>query len=216
MSARGDVVLVRRDRDGALELRVNGVFVMDTAETSSERLLARTALDWLAERRGGAQVLIGGLGLGFTLQEVLGDRRVGSVVVAEIEPDLVAWHRDGLVEATAGATHDPRVRVIVGDVRDIVAAQASMSVDLVLLDVDNGPGFLVYDDNAALYQIEFLTGCHRVTRVGGVSAVWSSDESDQLKRSMSAVFGQSRHVPIPVQLGTRESTYHVYLGRRLP
>ncbi|MBA2444635.1 MAG: hypothetical protein H0V49_04815, partial [Nocardioidaceae bacterium] len=101
-SPRGELTLSRRD-DGSLTLRVNGVFVMDTAETSTERLLARRTIDALASRRRadkstGYRVLIGGLGLGFTSHELLLDSRVDCIVVAEIEPDLVQWHRQGLID----------------------------------------------------------------------------------------------------------------------
>ena len=94
--------------DGALELRVNGVFVMDDRETSSEELLASAAL---ASVRRPDRVLVGGLGLGYTVRALLADARLGSVIVAEIEPDLVAWMRSGLVPSVLD---DPRVSVEVG------------------------------------------------------------------------------------------------------
>ena len=99
LSPRGEVVLrERRDPDdgspGVLELRVNGVFVMDTRETSSERGLATAALAEVEDPRA---VLVGGLGLGYTAHEVLADRRVERLVVVEIEEDLVRWMRDGTV-----------------------------------------------------------------------------------------------------------------------
>ena len=102
-SGRGEVVLRRRAEDGALELRVNGVFVMDDRETSTERLLARTTVEALTSSPGDTEswrVVVGGLGLGYTLAELLTDARVASVLVAEIEPHLVGWHRDGLVPSS--------------------------------------------------------------------------------------------------------------------
>ena len=84
MSERGEVVLRRREHDGALELRVNGVFVMDTIETSSERELARATLAAVDPATDALEVLVGGLGLGFTLAEVLTDPRVARVLVVEI------------------------------------------------------------------------------------------------------------------------------------
>src|SRR4051812_30719588 len=99
-SDRGEVVLRRRyDPDAPeapvdLELRVNGVFVMDTLETTTETELARAALQQVDSPRC---VLLGGLGLGFTVREVLADHRVEHVVVAEIEDALVQWFRDGTI-----------------------------------------------------------------------------------------------------------------------
>ncbi len=116
MCERGELVLRRRE-GGALELRVNGVFVMDDAETSSEELLASAALDAVLRP---ARVLVGGLGLGYTVRALLADARVESVLVAEIEPAVVQWMRDGLVPSVLD---DARVRVEVGDVRDVVLAQ---------------------------------------------------------------------------------------------
>lgn len=216
-SERGEVVLRRRERDGALELRVNGVFVMDTAETSAEWLLARAALD--AARAGRAsrlRVLIGGLGLGFTLAEALRDERVIDVIVAEIEPALVEWHRRGLVPDTADALLDSRVRVEVGDVADVVAAQPAGTLDVILLDIDNVPGHLVYDANAAVYRTAFLTTCREVMRVGGVTAIWSAGSSTSLREAFGQVFGHCQELTVPVRLGRRETSYHLFMGRRLP
>ena len=107
-SERGELVLRQRtEPDGSttLELRANGVFVMDTRETSSERALAREAL---ARHEAPGSVLVGGLGLGFTLAEVLADPRVRRVVVAEIEPALVGWLRDGTVPHGPGLARRPQ------------------------------------------------------------------------------------------------------------
>jgi spermidine synthase len=95
----------------------------------------------------------------------------------------------------------------------VVASQAAASLDLVLLDVDNGPGYLVYDDNASLYRTEFLKTCHDRTRPGGVVAVWSSAQAAELVDVMRAVFGECEELTVPVLLGTRETTYHVLTGR---
>ena len=119
-SERGELVLRQRtEPDGSttLELRANGVFVMDTRETSSERALAREAL---ARHEAPGSVLVGGLGLGFTLAEVLADPRVRRVVVAEIEPALVGWLRDGTVPHGPALLADPRVEVRVADVADVI------------------------------------------------------------------------------------------------
>ena len=105
-------MLRRRAYDGALELRVNGVFVMDTRETGTERLLAELSLADLPANRG-LKVLVGGLGLGFTLAAVLRDERVGTVIVAEIEPSLVGWHEQGIVPGSG--IGDQRVEVVTGD-----------------------------------------------------------------------------------------------------
>lgn len=218
-SPRGELVLRERDTDGAVELRVNGVFVMDDSETSSERALARAALAALPDDppRGlpdGISVLVGGLGLGFTLREVLADERVRRVVVAEIEPDLVAWHRAGLVQprGLGSGLEDPRTELAVGDVRDIVRDTPAHSVDVLLLDVDNGPGYLVYDDNAALYGEAFTVECRDRLRPGGILAVWSAAPAPTLLTLFERVFESAADHPIPVLLGERHTTYHLVVG----
>ena len=102
-------------------------------------------------------MLIGGLGLGFTLQRVLADPRVEKVAVVEIEEALIRWMRDGTVPHGPEILADQRVRIVNADIA-MAVAEASSRFDLVLLDVDNGPGYLVHDANAGLYEEDFLHG----------------------------------------------------------
>jgi spermidine synthase len=208
-SERGELVL-RRRTDGALELRANGVFVMDTVETSTERALATRAL---ALHAGPATVLIGGLGLGFTLAAVLEDERIDRVTVAEIEPALVGWMYAGTVPG-AQMLADPRVTVAVGDVAAVLRDSQPSAYDLVLLDVDNGPGYLVHDANAGLYRAPALEQAKRATRPGGTVVLWSAAEAPELETTMEAVFGRwrSEAVPYEVDLQGRAETYWLYAG----
>ena len=201
VSERGEVTLRRRD-DGALELRVNGVFVMDDRETRSEELLAAAAL---AHAPG--TLLVGGLGLGYTVRALLADPRVRRVVVAEIEPALVEWMRAGTIPSVLT---DSRVDVRTGDVREVVRNTENATFDAILLDVDNGPDYLVYDENAAVYRPGFLAECRRVLRPGGVLTVWSSTTSQALYDALGTVFGTCTQTPVPVDLQGRGETYHVY------
>ncbi|GAA4618449.1 spermidine synthase [Saccharopolyspora hordei] len=209
-SERGELVLLRRG--DAVELRVNGVFVMDTAHTGTERELAAATLR--AVEGTDLRVLVGGLGLGFTLQEVLADPRVREAHVVEIEPDLLDWHRAGLVPQTAGVLRDDRVRCHVGDVAEVITAQPAGSVDVLLLDVDNGPGYLVLDANAAIYRAGFLARCAEKLSDGGTLAIWSADTSPELRAALEEVFGGCEERAIPVRLGRRETTYHLFLAVR--
>jgi spermidine synthase len=186
---RGDVVLRRRTSGTApevLELRVNGVFVMDTLETTSEIELAAQALDLVDQP---ASVLIGGLGLGFTLQRVLADPRVERAVVVEIEEPLVRWMRDGTVPHGPALLADSRATVVNADIT-MAIAEARSTYDLVLLDVDNGPGYLVHDGNEAVYEEPFLRRCHDVLGPGGVLVVWSAAAAPDLVEAMREVFGE--------------------------
>ncbi|MFT4262002.1 MAG: hypothetical protein QM572_01345 [Nocardioides sp.] len=209
-STRGELVLSQRD-DGSLELRANGVFVMDTVETSTERALATRALALHHDPR---EVLVGGLGLGFTLEAILADDRVGRVTVVEIEPALVDWMRDGTIPFGPPVMADPRVLVQVADVTHLLRVAGPSAYDLVLLDVDNGPGYLVHDANADLYRSPTLHEAKRVTRAGGVVVVWSAAEAPELQRTMETVFGRWRTevVALPVDLQGRPESYWLYVG----
>lgn len=213
-SSRGEVVLRRRSAGAAggpeevLELRANGVFVMDTAETSSEEAMAAEALRLVPHPR---RVLVGGLGLGFTLQRVLADARVAEVSVVEIEEALVGWLRDGTVPHGPDLLGDPRVSVVVGDLADSLPSP-SEPVDLLLLDVDNGPGHLVHDANAALYRPDFLARCRGALTEAGLLVVWAADRSPALAADLERLFPYAEERACPVRLQGREEDYYLYLA----
>ncbi len=212
-SARGELVLRERRTEGApsvLELRANGVFVMDTLEVSTERALATAALDLLDEP---SHVVVGGLGLGFTMHEVLADSRVEKCAVVEIEQALVDWMRDGTVPHGPGLLADERVTVVVADIAVALAEAAPASYDLVLLDVDNGPGYLVHAANEALYHRPFLERVHAALRPGGVLVVWSAAEEPDLEDTLRAVFGTAEARPHDVRLQERDEQYWLYVAR---
>jgi spermidine synthase len=215
-SERGELVLRRRGDahgGGTLELRANGVFVMDTAETTSERELARRSLALVDEPR---HVLVGGLGLGFTLVEVLADDRVERVTVVEIEPALLGWLRDGTVPHGPALLADPRVEVLVADVAVVVSGADEASYDVVLLDVDNGPGYLVHDANAALYAPAWLRAVRRALTPHGACVVWSMNRSDELDRALADVFGHAEAMSYDVRLQARDERYWLHLAHRGP
>ena len=193
-----DEVVVRRRDDGALELRVNGVFVMDDVETTSERRLAEVVLD-----RGARDVLVGGLGLGFTVRALLEDADVRMVLVAELHPDVIA----------ATTVDDFRLEVVIGDVRDLVTEQPPGLWDAVLLDVDNGPDSLVHAANAAVYGDAFVAECARILRPGGTLAIWSMADSATLRATLAAHFVEVAAESVPVQLQGRAEEYWILSGR---
>ena len=212
-SGRGELVLRQRRDQGApavLELRANGVFVMDSAETASEVALATAALELVEDPR---DVLVGGLGLGFTMQAVLTDPRVERCSVVEIEQALVDWMRNGTVPHGQTLLADIRANVVVADISLALAEAREASYDLVLLDVDNGPGYLVHQANAALYDTPFLGLIRRIIRAGGALAIWSAEESRELETNLRTVFGAVEARSCAVALQGREETYWLYVAR---
>lgn len=212
-TARGELVLRERRADNAptsLELRANGVFVMDTLEVGSEQALAEVALAQVEQPRA---VVVAGLGLGFTMHAVLADQRVEKVAVVEIEQALVDWMRAGTIPHGPALLADERVTVVVADIGEAMAEARPASYDLILLDVDNGPGYLVHDVNAALYEQPFLEAAARALRPGGALAIWSAAEAPVLGRTMDSVFGNVEATPYEVLLQDRDEQYWLYAAR---
>jgi spermidine synthase len=211
-SPRGELVLRRRSEDraaGTLELRVNGVFVMDTRETTSEIELAALALDLVEHPR---EVVVGGLGLGFTAQRVLADPRVEKVMVVEIEEALIGWMRDGTVPHGPALLADKRLHLVNADIV-MAIEEATSTYDLVLLDVDNGPGYLVHESNAGVYEQDVLAAIRRMLNLGGVLAIWSANPAPGLQATMERVFGSCTEHRYDVLLQERPEEYLLYVSR---
>lgn len=205
----GEVVLTRRGT--VLELVVDGVFAMDTSHTATEEALASLALARLSG--DGLRVLVGGLGLGFTTSTLLADPRIGRLEVIELHPALVDWVKRGLIPSAEGILDDPRLIVHIGDIVDTVPALPRGGLDALLLDVDNGPGFLTHPSNTAVYAAPFLVAAARALRRGGVLGVWSADPAPDLAVGLERACGECEEVLLDVTRDGRTFTYAVYLAR---
>lgn len=202
---RGELVL--RSRGGHYEVISNGVFLMDTRAGESERLLVRAALDAVPER---ARLLIGGLGVGFSLAEAARSAKPAEIVVVEIEPAVVAWHRTHLAPFNGGALDDPRVRVVTADILEWLREPGD-PFDAICLDVDNGPDWTVFDGNAALYGVDGQELLRSRLRPEGVLAVWSASASPAYADLLAARIGPVDAYPVQVARGEPDL---VYLARR--
>ncbi|MFE3172575.1 spermidine synthase [Amycolatopsis sp. NPDC059090] len=192
----GELVL---RRDGAeFEVIENGMFLMDTRNGESERLLVTGAADRLAP---GARVLIGGLGVGFSLRAALDHSAVGSVVVVEREPAVISWNRTGpLREVHGGALDDPRVTVVEADLLEWLRTTGE-TFDALCLDIDNGPEWTVTEGNASLYAASGLDRLSQLLRPGGVLAVWSAGAAPGFTARLRERFAEVDVVEIPVPRG---------------
>ena len=167
----GELRLMRRGGEFSIKLGTNEL--MNSRLSGSEAALATLAARKIEEIKK-PHLLIGGLGMGFTLRAALAvlgtDARI---VVAELVPVVVTWARGPMAEIFGDSLSDPRVSIREGDVTELIRSSRS-AFDAILLDVDNGPEGLTRKANDALYSPAGLKAAHTALRPGGVLAVWSS------------------------------------------
>ncbi|MCX5416580.1 spermidine synthase [Streptomyces sp. NBC_00059] len=178
----GEVVLRERGED--FEIIANGCFLMDTSDGRSERLLVDAALAALPAGRPGPAVLIGGLGVGFSLVRAASEPRWGRITVVEREEAIVDWHLDGPLGRISGAALlDERTAILRAD---LVAHLGTTTerYDALCLDIDNGPDWTVTEDNGSLYSATGLAACRARLTPGGVLAVWSAQPSSAFEEAL--------------------------------
>jgi spermidine synthase len=175
--------LMRRGKEFSIMLGTNEL--MNSRLSGSEAALATLAAKKI-EKLASPHMLIGGLGMGFTLRAalaVLGGK--AQIVVAELVPSVVAWARGPMAEIFGDSLSDPRVSFREADVTEIIRSQRS-TFDAILLDVDNGPEGLTRKANDALYDQAGLKAAHAALRPGGVLAVWSSGPNPAFTKRLRA------------------------------
>ncbi|SHK77542.1 spermidine synthase family protein [Actinacidiphila paucisporea] len=205
----GEVVLRRRGRE--YEIIANGCFLMDTSDGRSERLLVDAAREALGRDR--PSVLLGGLGVGFSLARAAATGW-GRIVVVEREAAVVGWHRAGPLAAySAGALEDPRVTLVEDDLLAHLRA-GSAAYDALCLDIDNGPDWTVTENNGSLYSPSGLDACRNRLTPGGVLAVWSAQPSAAFEAALrSAGFERVHTLEVSVIRGVPDV---VHLAHRAP
>ena len=171
-----ELKLYRHDRDFMIVLGHNEL--MSTRQNGSEIALATQSWARIARAQRPA-MLIGGYGMGFTLRAALEKLPSDAhVTVAELVPEIIQWARGPMKELEAGCLDDPRVRLVMTDVADVISANAlsvgGTGYDAILLDVDNGPDGLVRTKNNRLYTMRGLRTAMDALRPGGVLAIWSA------------------------------------------
>lgn len=181
-----DLRLYRRDTE--YSIRTGNIELMNSRVHGSEDALAELACQRISNRPQ-PQLLIGGLGMGYTLAAAL--RQLGpeaKVTVAELAPAVVAWNRGVLAALAGNPLNDPRVTIHEGDVGQLIRAQHN-SYDAILLDVDNGPEGLTRKENNSLYSPAGLNAASAALKPGGIFGVWSiSPEQAFTKRLQRAGF----------------------------
>lgn len=203
----GELRLYRRGAEFSIML--GGNELMNSRLSGSEEALATLAC---ARVRADPAVLIGGLGMGFTLRATLA--AVGTnaqVMVAELVSAVIAWARGPMADLFAGSLDDPRVTVVEGDVAALL--RPDDGYDAVLLDVDNGPDGLTRAGNDWLYGAEGLAAARAALRPGGMLAIWSAAPEPRFTARLRRAGFAVEEVPTRAH-GGRGAHHVVWLARR--
>lgn len=219
-------ISLRRRLDPALqvdvyEVKLDDEYLMSSLFTLGETELARLALAELAG--AGLDVLVGGLGLGYTAMAVLDDPRVNSLTVVEALGPVIEWHQRGLLPFAARLTSDPRTRLVRGDFFALAQGAAGLDPDApgrrfhaVVVDIDHSPRQFLNATSAAFYQPEGLRRLAASVHPGGIFALWSNDPpDDDFLAALGGVFAapQAHVVSFRNPLSDRAATNTVYLAR---
>lgn len=201
----GELRLMRRGAEFSIKLGQNEL--MNSRLSGSEQALATLAWRGVQPRKK-PRMLIGGLGMGFTLRAALAvlgpDARI---VVAELVPEVVAWARGPMAELFGDSLTDPRVSICETDVSQLIRSERA-AYDIILLDVDNGPEGLTREANDALYDLKGLTAARVALQPGGVLAVWSSGPNARFTQRLRKAGFDVDEVPIRAT-GSRSGARHV-------
>lgn len=217
-------ISLRRRRDPTVdedvyEVKLGDEFLMSSLFTVAEVELARLGLAELAGED--IDVVVGGLGLGYTARTVLEDPRVRSLTVVEALDEVIAWHRDGLLPFASAVVADPRSRLAHGDFFAMVADPDGLGpgrrFHAVLVDIDHSPTHLLHPSHAAFYTADGLRRLADHLHPGGVFGLWSNDPPDDaFVAVLAGAFAAARAhvVEFDNPLQRRTSTNTVYLARR--
>jgi len=200
--------------DGEFYLKNDGNDLMSTALTYSEQMLSDIACDFVV-RPVHPRVLIGGLGLGYTLKRVLEIvGRPATVEVAEIVPEVIAWNREHLAEHNGPLLDDERTKLYEGDVYDCIAAAGKGTYDAILLDVDDTPGSLVLPRNNRIYGREGLRMIHDSLTPGGRVAFWLAEETPFFYKHLQKARFRTTDFPAKMHERSKRARHRIYLGVR--
>lgn len=200
-------------RGSEYSIRVGTYELMNSRAHASEDALASLVLERIAGRKA-PRILVGGLGMGYTLAAVL--RLAGpdtAVVVSELVPAVVAWHRGPLRAVSGDALEDRRVTIRETDVARILREERA-GYDAILLDVDNGPAGLTAEKNNWLYAAAGLRAAHAALRAEGILAVWSAGPDAAFTRRLQQAGFTSEEVKVRGAGKTSGPRYLIWLARR--
>ncbi len=199
------------EHDGSFCIRVNGQQLMHSSVTTSEIQLGTTGCERHTGSRSTSRVLIGGLGLGFTLKSVLQHVSPKATVhVAELFPEIVAWNRTFLAGLNGKLLDDRRVQIFEEDVRAVLARAAQAPYDVIILDIDNGTTAMVANENHALYSDRGMQAISLALKAGGRAVVWSACADTMIEKRLKKAGFTVQAVPAKLYATAKRSAYMIY------
>ncbi|MES2438606.1 MAG: spermine synthase [Verrucomicrobiota bacterium] len=200
------------EHDGHYFLKVAGLQLMSTTASSSEEQMAELSCVNLPAK---PRVLIGGLGFGFTLKRVLELTGPDATVeVAELLPVIVGWNREFMYEVNGRLLDDPRVKIHVGDVYDLIDGCGSDRYHTILLDVDNGPDPFVQNVNERLYAKPGITRIKNALQPGGRVIFWSAHPDKSFARSLEGFFKKVECIGAKAYPKAKRFTHTLFVADR--
>jgi len=215
-TAMGDLTLWRRSFNGAdvFEVKLGDEYLMSSLFVVAEEELSRLGL--AAHAGDQLDVMVGGLGLGYTAVAALADARVHTLAVVETMPAVIDWHERKLLPVSASLVDDPRTRLVLQDFFALVRAAPNRTWDAILVDIDHSTEHQLDPSHADLYTVAGLTALSKHLRPGGVFALWSDDAPlESFLASLRAVFPfvEAHGVSFDNFLTGGVSTNSVYVAR---
>jgi spermidine synthase len=202
------------EHDGDFFLKLNGRQLMSTTSTTSELLLAELPCKHLGSVKEPC-VLIGGLGLGYSLKRVLQlVPKDSTIKVAELLPEVVAWNREFLRGVNGKLLDDKRVEVIVGDVFEVIRKAGPAAFDVILLDVDNGPTSFVQPENSRLYDRQGFSLLRSSLKPDGRVAFWSACEEPGFVAKLSRAGFTTEAIPAKAHERAKRFAHVIYVAKR--
>lgn len=213
-TAEGGVIALY-EHDGSFSINVNGQELMHSKACASELLLGKVGTEKL-KRDEAARILIGGLGLGFTLRSVLESTGETALVeIVELIPDVIDWNRNHLKSLNGGLLEDPRVTILVDDATPLLRRSEPETYDVVLLDVDNGPVAVVAGTNASLYSKSGLRTIRSSLKPQGRAVFWSAGPDVKFEARLKQAGFAVRAVPAKIHDGAKRAAYLLYVADKI-
>ena len=203
------MVLDRHDRD--FSIKINGQELINSRQHESELELARLGCASLAGRKA-PRILVGGLGLGYTLRQALD--MLGpdaTVVLSELLGDVVEWNRAFVGELNGHPLDDKRVDLKTGDIVELISRSGNC-FDAILLDIDNGPGAMTDSGNRRLYGRDGIQSCRRALRGQGCLAVWSPEPNKRFEQLLMRGNFHVRRFRVPAYKGSKSQSRFVWVA----